>query len=166
MQATDQQDGLAVGGKFSPAPAWCPVLAARLTRMLRRKFSGKYTKKVHRMFKSLVVAILFTVTAPLASAVYKCGSTYSQTPCSPDAKEIEIHSGRASGSSPTPKTSLGQIEQNIKLCERALREIPDWKDRETLKISHIKRRRLTERSRLSGRTTSKGRSVDSARRAS
>ena len=116
-----------------------PCSRRPIISMLRRNFSGKYIKKAHRMFKSLAVAVLFTVTVPSASAIYKCGSTYSQTPCSPDAKEIEIHSGQASGSSPTPKTSQGQIEQNIKLCERALREIPDWKDRETLKISPIKR---------------------------
>lgn len=91
------------------------------------------------MFKSLVVAIFCAAIVPLASAVYRCGNTYSQTPCAPDAKEIEIHSGQASGPSPTPKTSQAQIEQNIKLCERALREIPDWKDRETLKISPVKR---------------------------
>lgn len=91
------------------------------------------------MLKSSLVAIFCAITSPLACAVYKCGSNYSQTPCSPDAKKIEIQSEQPSGSSPTPKTSPAQIEQNIKLCERALREIPGWKDRESLKISTIKR---------------------------
>lgn len=83
--------------------------------------------------------ILLMALAQVSHAVYKCGNTYSQTQCAPDAKKLEVDSAPISGNRNAPRTSPEKIEQNIKLCERALREIPEWKDRESLKISPIKR---------------------------
>lgn len=83
--------------------------------------------------------ILLMALAQVSHAVYKCGNTYSQTPCAPDAKKLEVDSAPMSGNRNAPKASPEKIEQNIKLCERALREIPEWKDRESLKVSPVKR---------------------------
>jgi len=91
------------------------------------------------MLRPLFSFILLTAVAQGTYAAYKCGNTYSQTPCAPDAKKLEIHSTPMSGDRDAPKTSAERIEQNIKLCDRALREVPDWKDRESLKVSPVKR---------------------------
>lgn len=91
------------------------------------------------MLKQFLMFVFLTSAVQLAHAVYKCGNTYSQTPCATDARKIELQSEQISGNSVAPNTSPAQIEQNMKLCERALREVPNWKDRESLKLSPIKR---------------------------
>ena len=98
----------------------------------------KFIRK-RNMWKSFFISTLLAVTAQSTHAVFKCGNTYSQTPCASDAIKLGIDSTPNSTSSLAPNTSPEQVEKNIKLCERALREVPSWKDRDSLKISPIKR---------------------------
>jgi hypothetical protein len=50
------------------------------------------------MIRSLLAAaggLLLMATAALAQPLYRCGNTYSQTPCAPDARPARISSGAA-----------------------------------------------------------------------
>lgn len=87
-----------------------------------------------------LIAILLLVPSLPALAVYKCGNTYSQTPCAADAKKLEIQGSVQS----RPPIKLDPIEpakerQNADQCEKALRTIPSWKDRDSLKVGPIVR---------------------------
>lgn len=91
------------------------------------------------MFRQFFSFMLLSVAVQSSHAAYKCGNTYSQTPCGPDAQKFEIQTPTKGGDSPAPQTLAEQIDRNTKLCERALREVPSWKDKESLKIAPIKR---------------------------
>lgn len=91
------------------------------------------------MRKTLVVLTLIGSAFP-AMAVYKCGNTYSQTPCAADAKKLEISESLQSSSGVKLRAVAPEKERaNIEICEKALRTIPAWKDRESLKIGTIRR---------------------------
>lgn len=47
-----------------------------------------------------VAIVLGTGPAALAQPMYKCGNTYSQTPCAPDATSKRVYSGAAPAAAP------------------------------------------------------------------
>ncbi len=70
--------------------------------------------------------------------MYRCGSTFSQQPCGPDATEIKGHGG------PQPSMPQGpgepeKVARMKALCREMLIQAPSWKDRDSLKIGEIRR---------------------------
>jgi hypothetical protein len=75
-----------------------------------------------------------------AQTLYRCGNTFSQTPCGEGAREV-----RAAGvAQPVVAPPLAPIDVKRETdlaaqCLYAIRSIPAWKDRESLKISRPER---------------------------
>ena len=60
--------------------------------------SRSQTKRTMHIKLFFVLAMLVTHAGPAAAQkMYKCGSTFSQTPCSPDAATKSLPSGAAAG---------------------------------------------------------------------
>lgn len=89
--------------------------------------------------KQLLLLIFSLFLAQESYAVYRCGNTYSQTPCGPEAKKLNVQSTPANEGRAVPETSSERVEENIKLCEQMLREVPSWKDRESLRVTPVNR---------------------------
>ena len=87
-----------------------------------------------------------------AQKMYRCGNTYSQTPCGAEAQEV-----KAAGvpqpipTSTLPELSPGRHEEVRAMCERGIRMRPAWKDPDSVKISAIQRAKRTEVVTLAGK---------------
>ena len=84
----------------------------------------------------VVIAIGLALVAGAASAqhLYRCGSTFSQTPCGPDAKQVSAAVPQPSG--PVDPEVRVKIEDD---CRRWIVGVPQWKDRESVRIGTIYR---------------------------
>lgn len=83
------------------------------------------------------LAVCLTVMGATAGAqtMYKCGTTFSQTPCAPDAKEVRAAGVPQPVVAPPLPAATPQREAELAVkCHLALRDIPAWKDRESLRI--------------------------------
>lgn len=75
-----------------------------------------------------------------AQTMYRCGSTFSQTPCGEGAREV-----RAPGvAQPVVAPPLALIDaaregELAAICMDAIRMLPAWKDRDSLKIARPQR---------------------------
>jgi hypothetical protein len=83
----------------------------------------------------LIAAIALGVHADIASAqqMYKCGNTFSQTPCAPDAVAKPVQSSAAPGAA----DELSGYE----LCAAAARKMANSPEPETARIQPIGERR-------------------------
>ncbi len=91
-----------------------------------------------------IATIVFLVFAAAhdahAQKLYRCGSTFSQTPCGADAQEIKA----AGVPQPIPQPALESLAPERyaevrAMCERGIREQPAWKDPDSVKIRSIVR---------------------------
>lgn len=84
-----------------------------------------------------IVALVLAITghADLASAqqMYKCGNTFSQTPCAPDAVAKPVQS------SPVPDAAAGVA--GYELCAAAARKMVNSPEPETARIQPVGERR-------------------------
>ena len=55
---------------------------------------------IHRAIVAELVALCAAPLASNAQQLYRCGNTYSQTPCAPDAKAARVPSGAAPDATP------------------------------------------------------------------
>lgn len=88
--------------------------------------------------KSLAIAVAFSllVLSPLqAQQLYKCGNTYSQTPCAPDATPKRGLSGGASASASSDKPS------GYALCSAQAITRIDSPEPETAQVSPVGQRK-------------------------
>lgn len=88
---------------------------------------------------ALAVTMLFLVACANAQGVYRCGNTFSETPCGPDAKVL-IAPPAAPAKLERPADippSAEKIEANKAVCEKKTREA--MKDPESTKIKSVSR---------------------------
>lgn len=91
-------------------------------------------------FVTGVFLVLAAAHGAHAQKLYRCGSTFSQTPCGADAQEIKA----AGVPQPIPQPALGSLTPERyaevrAMCERGIREQPAWKDPDSVKIRSIVR---------------------------
>jgi hypothetical protein len=92
------------------------------------------------LFLSFGVWLAASASGAAAQTLYRCGNTFSQTPCGDGAREV-----RAAGvAQPVVAPPLGPIDgvretDLAARCVHAIRSIPSWKDRESLKVSRPER---------------------------
>jgi len=73
-------------------------------------------------FRTLFVAALGATTiAASAQSIYKCGNTFSELPCGPDAKQIGKPAPSEARLLPDKPPSEDRIAANLALCERTVR---------------------------------------------
>lgn len=106
--------------------------------------------------KSLCAAILIAAcTHAAAQTMYRCGNTYSQSPCGADASELKAAGvPQPIATSALEPLSPDRHEQVKATCEHGIRTRPSWKDRETLKIGEIRRGKRSEVVTLNGKRQS------------
>jgi hypothetical protein len=104
-----------------------------------------------------LLALLIAAGAAGAQTMYRCGSTYSQAPCGPDAQQIGARPKAAPNPAPVsaaagPKKVLDTIpEDPVKAeamraqCREWITRVPAWKDRDSVKVGEIKRAGLAMR---------------------
>jgi hypothetical protein len=73
-----------------------------------------------------------------AQQMYRCGSTFSQQPCGPEATVIKNH-GVLQPSIPQGPGEAEKVARMKNLCREMLIRVPSWKDRDSLKIGEIYR---------------------------
>lgn len=91
-------------------------------------------------FVTGVFLVLAAAHGAHAQKLYRCGSTFSQTPCGADAQEIKA----AGVPQPIPQPLMGQLpperySEVRAMCEQGIREQPAWKDPDSVKIRSIVR---------------------------
>ncbi len=87
-------------------------------------------------------------------AVYKCGSTYSQTPCGENAKVIQIRPSMEVSDGQKLKDIPLNIEKlNIEYCQERLKIGSPWKDRDSLKFSPTIRSKSSAFVKINGKQT-------------
>lgn len=91
--------------------------------------------------------LVATITLLLAGAcsaqsMYRCGNTFSQNPCGPDAKEVAIK-GVPQPVVQTP-ADPEKAEKIKAACLRWVTEVPFWKDRDSIKFSKFTVAALTQ----------------------
>ncbi|AVQ83806.1 hypothetical protein [Variovorax sp. PMC12] len=76
------------------------------------------------------------VAGASAQTLYRCGNTFSQTPCGEGAREVRA-SGVAQPVVPPPLAPIDKKRETdlAARCIHAIRTIPSWKDRDSLKIA-------------------------------
>lgn len=84
-----------------------------------------------------LIALAFVLATGTAGAqqFYRCGSTFSQQPCGPDAKVVPS-AGVAQPAAPVTPEKRAAIEAD---CRTWITRVPAWKDRDSLKIGPISR---------------------------
>lgn len=75
-----------------------------------------------------------------AQTMYRCGNNFSQTPCGDGAREVRA-AGVAQPVVAPPLAPIDRVRETdlAARCLHAIRTIPSWKDRESLKISRPER---------------------------
>lgn len=75
-----------------------------------------------------------------AQTMYRCGSTFSQTPCGEGAREVRA-AGVAQPVVAPPLAPIDGVRETdlAARCVHAIGSIPSWKDRESLKVSRPER---------------------------
>ncbi|MCS4509148.1 hypothetical protein [Xylophilus ampelinus] len=82
-----------------------------------------------------------------AQTMYKCGNTYSQNPCDSAAREYKLPGAKAppatasaiASGKPLSPADESKVEALKARCADALRTVPMWKDRDTIKMGSINR---------------------------
>lgn len=86
----------------------------------------------------LLICTFFLNQPFLAHAAYKCGNTYSQTPCGENAKIIDIRPSLEVSDGQELKNIPSNIEKiNMEYCQERLRIGEPWKDRDSLKFGSM-----------------------------
>lgn len=81
----------------------------------------------------ILLIIVFSSNASHAQ-VYKCGNSFSQTPCSNEAKQLSGITSKPS----EPNNQHKARTENIKAeCDRWIRSLPGWKDPDSVKHDGI-----------------------------
>lgn len=71
-----------------------------------------------------------------AQTMYRCGSTFSQTPCGTDAKEVRAAGvGQPVIVPPVPPIDEARRATLARICTEVIKTIPAWKDRDSLRIT-------------------------------
>lgn len=72
--------------------------------------------------------------------MYRCGSTFSQTPCGDGAREVR-NAGVGQPVVPPPLEPIDAAREATlaTMCMAAIRSVPAWKDRDSLKIERPQR---------------------------
>jgi len=81
-------------------------------------------------------AALFLCSPAWGQTLYRCGNTFSQTPCGSEAKEVRA-AGVAQPVVAPPLAPLTEARRSAlqAVCIEAIRSIPGWKDRDSLRIA-------------------------------
>jgi hypothetical protein len=94
---------------------------------------------------------LLAASAAGAQTMYRCGNTFSQQPCGPAAVEI-----KAPGvPQPVVDTIAADPAKTAAMqaaCRDFLIRVPNWKDRDSVRVGEIQRGRLAQRE-ISGKMT-------------
>lgn len=94
----------------------------------------------------LSLLFFFCAATALAQQMYKCGNTFSQTPCAADAQVL---------GKPAPVDKPASEETKTKMyaaCEVALRDNPGWKDATSVRVESIVRAKVAQREILGQQT--------------
>ena len=96
----------------------------------------------------LCTAAIFVGSSCLAQKMYRCGSTYSQTPCGAEGKEIEIKNTPAATSGVVtrklPDNASAEVRaKSTELCKLAV--LGQLKDPDSAKFQNISRSNSLER---------------------
>lgn len=83
--------------------------------------------------------IIFALQSAHAEKLYRCGNTFSQVPCGPNEKEVRARSDVLADSAPG---GADRAEAMKAACVDWIRNVPAWKDRESVKISGLRRGRF------------------------
>lgn len=70
-----------------------------------------------------------SISSVNSQTMYRCGSTFSQTPCGEDAKSHKVFSSGAAESGFQQRVAKIKAE-----CEQWIRRIPQWKDSDSVKL--------------------------------
>lgn len=83
----------------------------------------------------IAVLLLAICSAPAwAQSVYKCGSTYSQTPCADSAKEVQIRNEGPSRSTPAPARAVRIESPSVSSTPPPQAQLPAIRTRSELEI--------------------------------
>jgi hypothetical protein len=97
------------------------------------------SRSSRRFLISFVLPILTIWSGTtFAQQMYRCGSTFSQQPCGPDATVIK-NQGMLQPSIPQGPGEAEKVTRMKALCREMLIRAPSWKDRDSLKVSEIYR---------------------------
>jgi hypothetical protein len=86
----------------------------------------------------LLAALCIWPASALTQQMYRCGNTFSQQPCGPDATAIKSQ-GVLQPPAPDVHGHGEKVERMKALCREALIRVPAWKDRDSLKIGPVHR---------------------------
>lgn len=89
-------------------------------------------------FDVVIAAMCALPATALSQQMYRCGNTFSQQPCGPEATTIKSH-GVLQPSVATGPENAEKVARMKDLCREMLIRVPDWKDRDSLKIGEIYR---------------------------
>jgi hypothetical protein len=88
-----------------------------------------------RKFFVLFTLAIASAMPARAQQMYRCGNAFSQTPCGPNAAVIKS-AGVPQPAGPVDPETKAAIEAD---CRQWIRNVPLWKDRESVRIGSIYR---------------------------